>query len=383
VRRPDQQALRLGLLLALTAGALAIPRATLAAPELGTSCSWEVQHVPPAAVDMSDLDARSATDVWGVGRRSSDTGRAVAPLILHRDGSGWTRVPSPRISQYVSLVAVDAYAADDVWAVGGWDDPQRRECPCQLFEHWNGVRWRVVDPPDHHLGSVHDVAVVSPDDVWAVGNRFRPGSGLIGLVWHWNGSAWSRVEAPAVSDYGSVDVGAGRVVIMGDEYGPESFEVRAAIFRMVATGWHRLRIDGSLDPTGYLSHLQTGWAVGGRDALSGQPWVVHRTDGGLVTVPLPDPTERANLMALAVIADDDVWAFGERWVPVDPDGYFVPEILHRDGASWTSSQPPAPFADDQGQIGAATVAPDSGEVIVGGYVIHDREVTPLVLSRCS
>ena len=62
----------------------------------------------------------SATnDLWVVGKNGA---------ILHSDGTGWMRVPSPTTT---TLRAVSGSAADDVWVVGD----------AGTILHWNGVAW--------------------------------------------------------------------------------------------------------------------------------------------------------------------------------------------------------------------------------------------------
>ncbi len=132
---------------------------------------------------LTDVDALSADDVWAVGYSRGRT------LTEHWDGSVWTVVPSPSVGAVGStLVAVSARTADDIWALGSWTLPQGVHRPLML--HWDGTIWTRVLLP-HGLGSLADVTAVAQDDVWAVGQRYN---GTIAV--HWDGAAWSIVPTP-------------------------------------------------------------------------------------------------------------------------------------------------------------------------------------------
>jgi hypothetical protein len=137
--------------------------------------------------------AVSSGDVWAVGYvltgTPSDPG--VATLIQHWDGTNWAVVPSPSPGAQSSLSAVAVVSADDVWAVGKSDGGT-------LAEHWDGTAWNVV--PTGSAGSqsgpgyFDGVAAVSSHDVWAVGSSAPNGGNS--LIEHWDGAFWTAVETP-------------------------------------------------------------------------------------------------------------------------------------------------------------------------------------------
>ncbi len=55
-------------------------------------------------------------------------------------------------------------------------------------------------PPSSSGVHISGTAVVSATDIWAVGSwaDFGPGDGLVPLIEHWNGSAWSIVPSPVL-----------------------------------------------------------------------------------------------------------------------------------------------------------------------------------------
>ena len=106
----------------------------------------------------------------------------------------WDRVPTPNIGTGDNqLYGVDALAPDDIWAVGYSTEDLRDE---PLVEHFDGSTWSIVPTPD--IGDSETgaqllaVDAMAPDDVWAVGgygNQFS-------LIMHWDGSEWSAGRAP-------------------------------------------------------------------------------------------------------------------------------------------------------------------------------------------
>jgi hypothetical protein len=143
----------------------------------------------------------SRSDVWAVG-----TGRT---RVEHWDGKRWRIVPSPGITKtdYENdLFAVAAVSDTDVWAVGSYlyyPRPRGGVYPTHggrpLIEHWDGRTWQFT-PNAPIFGSLESIAVVSADNVWAVGSQLRiPGDGsgeyLVPLIEHWDGRSWHLVPS--------------------------------------------------------------------------------------------------------------------------------------------------------------------------------------------
>ncbi|HMA33545.1 MAG TPA: hypothetical protein VKY74_03610, partial [Chloroflexia bacterium] len=154
--------------------------------------SWRIVPTPSVARSGSGLlgiAAIGANDIWAVG--GIDRGRGNQPLIEHWNGDGWRIVPSPNIGsggEGSQLVAVAAVAADDVWAVGAYNNPG----PAQtLVEHWNGCAWNVVS--SFGPGLLTGVTAAGANDVWAVGQLYNPDRPLIE---HWDGTSWSSISNP-------------------------------------------------------------------------------------------------------------------------------------------------------------------------------------------
>lgn len=133
--------------------------------------------------------AISPTNVWAVGE---------ALLILHYDGTSWTKVSHPPLEEG-DLHAAAASGPNDVWFAGGMESEGGGEVP--LTMRWDGSLVAVVPPivPDVEGADFRAVAALSPTDVWAVGEQEEPPFAHT-LVQHWDGAAWSVVASPNPGD---------------------------------------------------------------------------------------------------------------------------------------------------------------------------------------
>jgi hypothetical protein len=138
------------------------------------AATWQVTSAVTAAVP----DA--ANDAWGLTTTSGGT-----TFAAHWNGSTWTTTQLPATAQEL---AIGADGASDVWVVGriGASGYNRHQ-PYML--HFDGSSWTSFGLPDDGANeSLTSVAVFSPSDAWASGPN---------VLAHWDGTAWSRVTAPA------------------------------------------------------------------------------------------------------------------------------------------------------------------------------------------
>jgi hypothetical protein len=166
--------------------------------------TWSL--VPAAAASGSVLRGVAAvgpSDIWAVGSGGASGPATLATLIEHWNGTSWSVVPSPNRNNLNFLRGVAVLSANNVWAVGdSVKDPNDGASVYRtLIEHWNGTAWTVIPSPNRGLGnnSLAAVAIRSANDVWAVG-YFDDLTGSIQirrtLIEHWNGTAWSVVASP-------------------------------------------------------------------------------------------------------------------------------------------------------------------------------------------
>lgn len=135
----------------------------------------------------------SPTDVWLVGRSGRYPSEETA--VLHWDGATWKRVHAPTPGRSSGLSEVKAFAPDDIWAVGSWERRGAGTRYKTLLLHYDGTSWtRSPAPsPGRRLNDLFGIAGSSSTDIWAVGYA---GVGPKPLALHWDGEGWTRVPGP-------------------------------------------------------------------------------------------------------------------------------------------------------------------------------------------
>lgn len=308
-------------------------RPTLDAVRPSITCNGTFQRDPtpnPLASDqLNAVTAVAATDLWATGTASNPGSRTV-PLTEHWDGKHWRAVPAPAVgADRNELDGVAASATNDVWAVGSESGATTAGA---LIEHWNGSAWRAAAVPASAL-FLSGVVAITRTDAWAVGSNLAHT-----IVMHWDGNTWSLVASPdgvnqnnflsAVAALGPADIWA-----VGNS-APAGSDGVPLVERWNGASWSASG-GASISGQGYLSSVAAlasndVWAVGSRigprrssttliENWNGTKWRV---------VPSPNGTSAFNaLTAVAPIAADDVWAFGN-----DNSG---PLAMHWDGSAWS------------------------------------------------
>ena len=144
---------------------------------------WRTVRLP-GKWEPFGIAARTASDVWVVGRPPLDGG----PKIVHWDGKQWRASRVPRVGERGLLADVVALSARDVWAVGSADDGGERA----LVLHWNGRSWREARAPRNAgFEELWAVTARSPHEVWAVGTR-DASERVVPAVDRFDGVRWRR-----------------------------------------------------------------------------------------------------------------------------------------------------------------------------------------------
>jgi hypothetical protein len=249
---------------------------------------------PPIADVLSGVSADSPDDAWAIG--SVNGGGQDGDLVLHWNGTAWTRVPIRQARD--NLLAVTALSPSDVWAVGGFTDPKGGGGVLVL--HWNGTSWARIATP-RIGGSLDAVTAVSPRDAWAVGSCCGSfGTGKT-VVLHWNGTAWTRQASPNPSTKAAVPIN----------------ELNGVSGLSATNAW----------AVGDYGHV----AQGGRLALF-KPLVLHWNGVSWTKVASPFFGPASALNSVAALSPTDAWAVGG----LSPaNGPATTLILHWNGTAWT------------------------------------------------
>jgi len=369
-----------------------VPAGT-ARPMSGRACgsAWTVaaQPAPSGSGGLEDVAASSVVDAWAVGHRYD--GQEGHTLIEHHDGVSWTVVPSadgPAAAQSV-LTGVSARTAADAWAVGA--STKANNLVRTLVERWDGTSWTRVKSPNAGRpanGVLSGVAALATDDVWTVGSYGQGGPGRT-LIEHWDGTVWTVVPSPnkgpfpnALSDVAAVapdDVWA-----VGTWF-TKAFDDRTLTLHWDGSAWHRVKSPNA-GPASAANDLVSVaaiatddvWAVGARGLHT---LTLHWDGLGWSAVHSPTPGGIADLAGVVASGPGDVWAVGGR---VDPQANAVRTLVeHWDGTTWTVMESANKGPSDNHLWGISAVAGRMlavGDRFSGGGT---GPVVPLSLERCA
>jgi hypothetical protein len=330
------------------AAARPLPAAGRSAPAIDPSSRYNV---------LTSVSADSASDAWAVGSYLSDVTGIRDTLILHWNGTAWSRVPSPSPgSRFNVLNGVSAAGPGNAWAVGFYRNQAAGALP--LILHWNGTAWSRVTAPASGLPDteLNGVSTVSGRAAWAVGFAGTPATGQFGtLILRWNGTGWTRAASPDPSPQDSFLRGV-TATAGGGAWAVGSYArgttLRTLVLRWSAPSWTQVS-SASPAPAGRYN-LLTGvsvsgpghaWAVGSNPDSSTGPaqTLVLRWDGTRwPRVPSPDPGAGANqLTGVSTVSGTSAWAVGD----YSPDPSGGPQrtlILGWDGTAWSQVRSPSP-----------------------------------------
>jgi photosystem II stability/assembly factor-like uncharacterized protein len=288
---------------------------------------------PPANPSLKSVYMLSPSEGWAVGYSQPTTNRTTGlPAIFHYDGSTWNLVPAPKFPDFPSkqsaynLTSVSFGPPDnpiirtDGWAVGFNGSLSSGALTNATALHWDGITWRVqiaglLGPG---VGPLWSVFMVSPTDVWAVGQN-RTGTstpGMGGTFWHWTGvpglgGGWNLVQPPVPNVLYSVFMVSST----------EGWAVGSggAIWHYFGGAWTAFTTPVSTTLRSVYMLSQTdGWAVGDGGII------LHYT-AGTWSGPVSPGTTSNNLLSLFMASSTEGWAAG-----------VMGTILHYSGGAWTA-----------------------------------------------
>ncbi|HQM15131.1 MAG TPA: hypothetical protein PK832_11860 [Anaerolineae bacterium] len=265
------------------------PIPTMSSTAMPTEIPYRWSHAG-SLVSMNAMTFVSDYEAWAVG----DYG-----YIAHWEGAlGWKHVSSPTET---ALYAVFFISPDDGWIVG--DGGQ--------ILHWDGEAWSMIrqaqTPYAFGWPYLHTVAFAGPDDGWALGCiDTEGGSGIWGL--HWDGREWQ--EASNVSPLQESLCFTAMAVLSPDDIWAVGGGDRGITLHWDGSWWHDIP-----NPAGYWLYsldaitADNVWAVGIEDTREGYAGIVIHWDGTAWSeVELP---ATGWINDVAALSDDDIWVGGD------------------------------------------------------------------------
>jgi hypothetical protein len=283
------------------------------------------------------------------------------------DGN-WNVVPSPNVGSGTygnRLNAVAIVSPNDVWAVGFSPTPGGPAYVRKsLIEHWDGTDWRVVPSPNPAASDdveLNGVVAVSANDVWAVGH-----SGNVccvpyqTLIEHWDGMSWSIVPSPSPGTYSGNDlhavvaISASDVWAVGEAYsGQYGQDGGSLILHWDGTSW-------SVVPNASKATLLGASAVSANDVWAVGSEILHWNGATWSIVQYPAVPSSSILRAVSAVSANDIWAVGFRNAFYGSDETIA---VHWDGSSWTL----VPDAGDRGALYAVDAIATNDVWAVGSW----------------
>lgn len=276
--------------------------------------SWEVISEEMIDGNLADFD-RYLSNIFFT---SSDKGWVIGEVggIMTWDGSQW------HIEQPLPFLNVnDIFFTDQQgWIVGV-------DRGINHLYRWDGTDWfPTVAPPD---GEIEGLAVLSENDIWAVGHnqRFYP------VVWHWEGAAWT-------SFYTNPSTTPIEAIAMTNETHAWGVGENGYIGYWDGQQWDEF-------PSPTTSNLHgvdfiapdNGWAVGDQATMlhwNGESWILIKQ--------LEDPPYATlELQDVSFVSDTEVWAAGG----INSEGGTGPLLIHLqwDGQTWQELPPQTPYCN--------------------------------------
>ncbi len=298
-------------------------------PPLADCATWTTPIAPDSTmpVMIRGIEVVSDDDVWMVG---------AAGVVTHFDGSAWTVMATPSINtpagpKTVHYEDVSASSPTDVWACGAY---VLDGINVLAISRWDGSGWAhlpVPQPPS--LAYLSDIEAIAPNNVYACGYKT---DATKFLLLHWNGTAWSEVALPPVTN-----------------------TINQQLWSVTSTGPDNIYVGGAILPNG------NDWEA-----------VLYRYNGRSWSkvAGVPQPETSPIIYDLYAVNANDIWAVGDMFAP--GSGH-VTMTLHFDGTAWEHVPSPNPGAGWNFLFGVA--ASDANHVVACGYHYYGAVNEPIAL----
>jgi hypothetical protein len=347
------------------------------APVSLTGTSWSVQpSYSFGSLDnvLAGVSAASATDAWAVGAYYPGSSNVLATLAHHFDGTRWTAYPLPNVGVEENvLLAVSMPAPGSAWAAGYYVSGKFQQQT--LIEHFDGNVWSVVpsSSPGATQNILYGIAAISDSDVWAVGGEEDSNGLWHTLTEHWNGSAWSVVNAVDAGANGNQfyavkALASNDVYAVGQQAGA-GFPSQALIEHWNGTSWSVISSPADAAtplPLG-VTATASSLTVAGEQETDTAPYTNYVAAGAprsLAIQSTPNAgTGENDLFAVATAADGSTWAVG--WDINTTSGNHDPLILQGVNGVWSLVSSPILGSGSDSGFAAITAIPGGGMWAVG------------------
>ena len=324
---------------------------------------------------LSAIQMRSSAEGWAVGDTYTAnaqplTGGTYSCLVLHYANGQWTPMVTPTNAKLgltdAGLLSIAMISPDEGWAVG-WGDHADSRIPSGVILHFHDGTWTKVSiTPNAELYSVH---MFSPTDGWVAGGggwqSVGEGGATTSILWHYDGSSWTRVPVPNVGGITTLDMlstndgwATGTNTIL--HYNGEQWSISAHL-----QGIAGVSMDSATD----------GWAFGyvnfPYNHASSYNIVWHYNGSQWIAGSLPNAVNAdAMILALAMDSASDGWAVG--FGNGEKYGNRSTLYLHYTNGQWTLVQ--GPGGDNLNGVFLLS-AQDGWAVGNGGVLMHYQNGT--------
>ncbi len=324
---------------------------------------------------LAGVSAASTTDAWAVGAFIPSAGGVLNTLAEHFDGTRWTAFPLPNVGvQQNTLLAVSMPTTGKAWAVGYFENGKFQQRT--LIEHFDGTVWSVVASPSPgaEQNILYGVAAITDNDVWAVGAQQDANGLWHALTEHWDGTAWSVVNAVDAGANGNQfyavkALASNNVYAVGQQAGA-GFPSQALIEHWNGTSWSV--VNGPADasatalPLGVTATTSSLTLVGEQETDTA-PYTSYVTSGAPSALAIQSAptlgTGENDPFAVTIANDGTTWVVG--WAINTTSGNHDPLVLQGVNGAFSLISVPNPSNGGDSGFAAITTIPGGGMWAVG------------------